>query len=174
MMGKIPGGILLASLVLGTTHQTPAEGMPGKALFLHFTWVKGAITLVEKNEIQAHVKISRGAGRRAAGEGVAVEAGHGCLSYELLSSRDKTLSRMVLPDHDVRRVEYQEPGEAQLRSYSEKVDSTDLFVTVALPQAERIRFYGHCPELNAKSGGNSSGTKKAFIAEFPLAWQPAK
>jgi hypothetical protein len=109
---------------------------------LHFKWIRGTIVFVEKSEFKKARKISRSAEKMRARKVVESES-HSPLSCEVHSSQGRVLHTEYFSDPSLRSVEIQEKDENQLRRYSVKVDTTDLFVNVSSADsgAQSIRFF---------------------------------
>jgi hypothetical protein len=129
---------------------------------LHYRWIKGELSAVD--QIELPVKSSRVPA--VSTQVLQTRGAWSPLSYELVSDQGAVLHSEFLQDPGEKRVEWQEPGEDQLRSQSKRLDTSDVFVKANHPLAARIRFYRHLsppsdflPKL---------AQAKSRIAEFSL------
>ena len=158
--------------------QAPSASDAVKARFLHYRWHKdGSIALVGMQEIPARLKPSRSATHQQAARPVSglnrfrppsgMTGDGNVLTYALFSATGDTLSQVAIPDPGELRVEIQEKGESQLRSHVVKQDSGDIFLRIAEPEAQTIRFFKWHP-LAPKGALPKAAASKTVIAEFKL------
>ncbi len=135
---------LIIAMVLALTpiYSTCAAVEMESVTALHFKWIRGTIVFVEKSEFKKARKLSRAAAKMRARKMEEPES-HSPLSCEVQSSQGRILHTEYFPDPSLRSVEFQEKGENQLRRYTIKVDTADLFVNVssADSNAQSLRFF---------------------------------
>lgn len=134
--------IIAMVLALTSIYSTCTASEMESVTALHFKWIRGTIVFVEKSEFKKARKLSRAASKMRARKSEESEL-HSPLSCEVQSSHGRILHTEYFPDPSLRSVEFQEKGENQLRRYTVKVDTADLFVNVssADSSAQSIRFF---------------------------------
>jgi hypothetical protein len=185
-MGKSIGPGSFFAMALAAFLAAPQAGAEpsgkGNLLVLHYRWRHDTLSLVESDRIHAALKPSRSRAKDGADRaGIRDDAPRSPFSYEVVSGTGATLRAKYLPDPGVKRVEYQEKGDSQMRQQTVALDSSDFFVEVPEPEAKSIRFFRHgTPGPAAKRAGGASARpgptalgpepapSKTLLAEFPL------
>lgn len=159
---------IIALLALVPSYSKGSEREMESITAMHFKWIRGTIVFVDKSEFKKTRRLSRSAEKMRTRK-VEESESHSPLSCEIQSNQGRVLHREYFSDPSLRSVEIQEKGENQLRRYSVKVDTADLFVNVSSADsgAQSIRFFRRT--FPATTGPlPKQGAAKTPIAVFNL------